>query len=77
MRRPYPFDKTWTDAKKARLTDFRLHDLRHEAFCQLVEAGLADQEVAAITEHKSMQMLKRYSHLRAEDLVEKLNSLDR
>ena len=27
-------------------------------------------QVAAITGHKTLQMLKRYTHLRAEDLVE-------
>lgn len=78
VRRPYLFDKAWTDAKKtACLTDFRFHDLRHEAVSRLVEAGLSDQEVAAISGHKSMQMLKRYTHLRAEDLVVKLDEIQR
>lgn len=76
VRRPYLFDKAWNDAKKAAdLVDFRFHDLRHEAVSRLVEAGLSDQEVAAISGHKSMQMLKRYTHLRAEDLVGKLDKL--
>lgn len=77
VRRPYLFDKAWSDAKKtASLVDFRFHDLRHEAVSRLVEAGLSDQEVAAISGHKSMQMLKRYTHLRAEDLVGKLDKLE-
>lgn len=77
IRRPYLFDKAWTDAKKtAGLVDFRFHDLRHEAVSRLVEAGLSDQEVSAISGHKSMQMLKRYTHLRAEDLVGKLDKLE-
>ena len=42
---------------------------------RLVEAGLGDQEVAAISGHRSMQMLRRYTHLRAEDLVERLDRL--
>lgn len=76
IRRTYLFDKAWTDAKKAAgLVDFRFHDLRHEAVSRLVEAGLSDQEVSAISGHKSMQMLKRYTHLRAEDLVGKLDKL--
>jgi len=29
-------------------------------------------EVAAITGHKTLEMLKRYTHLRAEDLAKKL-----
>ncbi|KDC57183.1 site-specific recombinase, phage integrase family [Bordetella bronchiseptica MBORD591] len=74
IRRPYLFDKAWTDAKRAAgLEDFRFHDLRHEAVSRFVEAGLSDQEVSAISGHKSMQMLKRYTHLRAEDLVQKLD----
>lgn len=69
--------KAWADTKKdAGLTNFRCHDLRHETVSQLVEAGVSGQEVAAISGHKSMQMLKRYTHLRAEDLVEKLDKLD-
>ena len=28
--------------------------------------------VSAITEHKTLRMLKRYTHLRAEDLVGRL-----
>ncbi|HET8554350.1 MAG TPA: hypothetical protein VFL78_05935 [Rhodanobacteraceae bacterium] len=35
----------------------------------LVEAELSDQEIAAINGHKSMQMLNRYTHLRAEGLA--------
>jgi integrase len=51
--------------KKQGLKDFRFHDLRHEAVGRFVEAGFSDQEVSAISGHKSMQMLKRYTHLRA------------
>jgi integrase len=45
------------------------HDLRHEATSRLFEKGLHPMQVAAITGHKTLQMLKRYTHLRAEDLV--------
>ena len=47
-------------------------DLRHEATSRLFEKGLNPMEVAAITGHKTLQMLKRYTHLRAEDLVGRL-----
>jgi integrase len=73
-RKPYVFQKLWTRITSgAGLADLHFHDLRHEAVSRLVEAGLSDQEVAAISGHKSMQMLKRYTHLRAEDLVAKLD----
>nr|WP_298138358.1 tyrosine-type recombinase/integrase [Acidiferrobacter sp.] len=66
--------KIWQEALvRAGIRDLHFHDLRHEAASRLVERGLSDQEVAAITGHKSMQMLKRYTHLRAEDLVKKLD----
>ncbi|APY92566.1 hypothetical protein BGI50_06430 [Burkholderia pseudomallei] len=50
----------------------RWHDLRHEAASRLFEKGLHPMEVAAITGHRSMQMLKRYTHLKPESLLEKL-----
>ena len=76
-RRPYAFTKTWgLLKKKLGMPDLRFHDLRHEAVSRLVESGLSDQEVSAISGHKSMQMLKRYTHLRAEDLVSKLDQLE-
>ena len=75
-RRPYEFRMAWKKIiKDTKITNLRFHDLRHEAVSRLVEAGLGDQEVASISGHKSMQMLKRYTHLRAEDLVARLDQL--
>lgn len=54
------------------LTNFRFHDLRHEAASRLFEKGLNIMEVASITGHKTLQMLQRYTHLRAENLAKKL-----
>lgn len=73
-RGQYQFNPAWSKIKKnLGLSDLRFHDLRHEAVSRLVEGGLSDQKVAAISGHRSMQMLKRYTHLRAEDLVEELD----
>ncbi len=75
-RHPYAFAKTWGLLKKSLgMPDLRFHDLRHEAVSRLVEGGLSDQQVSAISGHKSMQMLRRYTHLRAEDLVERLDQI--
>ncbi len=61
QRRPYEYNPAWRRAlKRAGITDLCFHDLRHEAVSRLVKAGLSDQEVAAISGHKFMQMLKRY-----------------
>jgi integrase len=59
-------------AAQAELVDLRFHDLRHEATSRLFELGLNPMEAAAVTGHKTLQMLKRYTHLRAEDLAAKL-----
>jgi integrase len=76
LRRPYEFNPGWRRVlKSSGIKYLHFHDLRHEAVSRLVELGLGDQEVAAVSGHKSMQMLKRYTHLRAEDLVERLDKL--
>lgn len=65
--------KAWEGAlKRAGLEDFRFHDLRHEAISRLTEAGLNPLEVSAISGHKTMAMLKRYSHFRPENLLKKM-----
>ncbi|HEU0195988.1 MAG TPA: site-specific integrase [Nevskiaceae bacterium] len=74
QRRPYTFQKIWRNIVGAlSIPDLRFHDLRHEAISRFVEKGLSDQEVMAISGHKSAQMLHRYAHLRAETLVDKLD----
>jgi integrase len=59
---------------KLDIADLHFHDLRHEAASRLFELGTLDMmEVAAITGHKSLGMLKRYTHLKAQKLVPKLD----
>lgn len=57
---------------RVNITDLRFHDLRHEAVSRLFERGLNVVEVSSISGHKELRMLRRYSHLRAEDLVGRL-----
>lgn len=77
-RRPYAFNKIWGRIKKELgLADLRFHDLRHESVSRFVEGGLSDQEVSTISGHRSMQMLKRYTHLRGEDLVSRVDDARR
>jgi integrase len=65
------FDRA-CEPHRANISELRFHDLRHEATSRLFEKGLNVMEVAAITGHKTLDMLKRYTHLRAEDLAKKL-----
>ncbi len=57
---------------KANISGLRFHDLRHEATSRFFENGFNVMEVAAITGHKTLQMLKRYTHLKAEDLAKRM-----
>ena len=56
----------------AGIEDLRFHDLRHEATTRLFEKGLNIMEVASITGHKDLRMLRRYTHLKAEELAKNL-----
>jgi integrase len=60
------------DADKGYLVGVRLHDVRHSAVTRLFGQGFNVMEVAAISGHRTLAMLKRYTHLRAEDLARKL-----
>lgn len=58
---------------RAKIKDFTWHDLRHEALSRLAERGdLNILELATISGHKTLQMLKRYTHIQAEGLARKL-----
>lgn len=58
----------------AELTDFRFHELRHEAISRFFELGLSVPEVALISGYKTPSMLLRYTHLREEDVGKNLRS---
>ncbi|XAZ23417.1 site-specific integrase [Sinorhizobium sp. B11] len=57
---------------RAKVTGLRFHDLRHEGVSRLFERGLNIIEVSSISGHKELRMLKRYTHLSADDLVTRL-----
>lgn len=56
--------------KSCKIEDLRFHDLRHDATTRLFLSGKYSlPEVALVTGHQSWSHLKRYTNLRAEDLV--------
>lgn len=66
-------DQMRRTVKRAGLEDLRFHDLRHEATSRFFEnTDLDVMEIKMITGHKSMQMLARYAHLRADWLADRL-----
>lgn len=56
---------------KLELDDLHLHDLRHEAVTRLFAAGYRLEQVALVSGHRDWAMLKRYTHVRAENLHRK------
>ena len=76
--RVFPLSKlslqqAWRRAcKRAYIEDLHFHDLRHEAASRLGEKLSNVLELAAVTGHKDLRMLKRYYHPRATDLAKKL-----
>ncbi|RSC52154.1 site-specific integrase [Citrobacter amalonaticus] len=70
------FKSKWRKSiKSLGIVDLRFHDLRHEAISRFFELGTLNMiEIASISGHKSLSMLKRYTHLRAYQLVKKIDS---
>ncbi len=59
--------KAWENAvAKAKITNFRFHDLRHSTASYLAMQGKSLIEIADMLGHKTLQMVKRYSHLSAD-----------
>ncbi|HUW97215.1 MAG TPA: tyrosine-type recombinase/integrase [Acidiferrobacter sp.] len=51
-----------SSGKAAGIEGLTFRDLRHEAASRLFEKGLNQVEAATVTGHKTLQMLKRYTH---------------
>ena len=76
-KRPAVIRKAWdTVVKKSKLTDFHFHDLRHTAASYLAMSGASPIEIAEVLGHKTLDMVKRYSHLaegHTAKVVERMN----
>ena len=61
---PVSVAKPWATAlRKAKIQNFRFHDLRHTAASYMAMNGATTIDIAAILGHKTLQMVQRYSHL--------------
>jgi len=62
--RPIVLRKHWLAAVAAAdLRDFRFHDLRHSACAYLLMSGATIPELAEVLGHKTLDMVRRYSHM--------------
>ena len=72
------FKEHWYKARdKAGLSHLKFHDLRSVGIRRYLLAGVPIEQVAIISGHKSLTVLyKRYMRIKAEDLVDKINTIN-
>jgi integrase len=62
--------------RKAGISDFRLHDLRHTHATWLRQSGVQLDEIAKQLGHSDLRMTQRYAHLGASQVQEAVFCLD-
>lgn len=61
--------------KRARLEQVKIHSMRHEAISRMFEIGLSIPEVLIVGGHRTLSCLQRCTHIRPENVAEKLARL--
>jgi integrase len=62
--------------RRAEISDFRFHDLRHTFASELVQKGVSIYTVSKLLGHSSIEMTSRYSHLSPESDLKAIMKLD-
>lgn len=75
--KPADIRSAWLSAlERAKIEDFRFHDLRHTAASYLAMGGATLAEIAEILGHKTLAMVKRYSHFSTDHVSGVISKLD-
>ena len=61
--------------KRAEIKDLRFHDLRAYFATNALLSGMTIAQVSFLTGHKDWSQLKRYTRIKPEDLLEKINNV--
>ena len=76
-QKPIDIRSSWeTAVKRAGITNFKFHDLRHCAASYLAMNSATLSEISQVLGHKTLAMVKRYSHISEEhtsSVVERMN----
>ncbi len=65
-----------TAVKRAKIHDFKFHDLRHTFASHLIMAGIDLATIKELLGHKDIKMTLRYAHLAPSHKVKAVNVLD-
>ena len=65
-----------TACRRAGISDFRIHDLRHTFASWLVTEGVPLLEVSRLLGHSTVKMTERYAHLAPDSLESAVSLLD-
>jgi integrase len=68
---PHDFRFDWREVQGT-LPDFVFHSLRHSVASHVAMAGGSPLDIAAVTGHRTLAMVKRYSHLSDDHVRSKL-----
>ncbi len=64
LKQPIDMRKSWEAAlKRAEITDFKWHDMRHCCASYLAMNGASLAEIAEVLGHRTLSMVRRYMHL--------------
>lgn len=74
---PYKsIQKTWVrSCQKAEVKDARIHDIRHKAITDMLNAGIPVSKVKTAVGHSQTQTTDGYTHLQVDATKEALESL--
>lgn len=69
--------RSFTSAcRRAGITDFHIHDLRHTCAAWLVQSGVPLPEIRDLLRHSTVQMTERYAHLAPHNIQAAVGRLD-
>ena len=76
--KPIDIRSAWETAlRKAEISNFRFHDLRHTAASYLAMNQASLLEIGTLLGHKTVQMTKRYAHLSNEHIYSTADALNK
>ena len=61
--------------RRAKIEDFRTHDLRACWITNALLSGMSESAVAQLSGHKDFRSMKRYTRIKAQDLIEDVNKI--